>query len=151
MEKDNNRENLCYLTVHMSNMLYLSLFVTLFVVCLSQDLCLESKLCNVSIIWLELIVQSHHTISKEKIHMYDTNIVYLPNIEQLSIAIFSIMVKHVVLIFFSYKLVIVKAISSVVLHMHNTCLSRLLYVKLSMENNTSLIYEDDRNFCYRWS
>ena len=31
---------------------------------------------------MELIVQSHHSISKEKLHMYDTNIVYLPNIEQ---------------------------------------------------------------------
>ena len=29
-------------------MLYLSLFVTLFVVCLSHALCLESKLCHVS-------------------------------------------------------------------------------------------------------
>ena len=26
--------------------------------------------------------QSHHSIGIEKIHMYDTNIVYLPNIEQ---------------------------------------------------------------------
>jgi hypothetical protein len=37
-----------------------------------------------------------------------------------------------------FMLAIVKVISSVVLHIHNTCLSRLLYVKLSMENNTSL-------------
>jgi hypothetical protein len=31
-------------------MFYLSLFVTLFVVCLSHALCLESKLCNVPFI-----------------------------------------------------------------------------------------------------